>query len=93
MAAITFDPTVSLGSIIAGLTVVVGLAAAAWRGNIRFDRAVIKVEAMEARLIKVEQTTDLIAVMQQRLMDGKERMDSLERRLERMEATRGRSSS
>lgn len=83
---IAFDPTVSLGSIFAGVSVVVSIGLAAWRGNIRFDRAVVKVEEMDARLQKVEQTTESIAVMQQRLMDGKERMDSLERRLERVES-------
>ena len=80
-----FDWTVSLGSLIAAAAVVVGIAAAAWRNGLIMKIGLIRLEALEARTVRIESKVEDIKVMQQQLADGKERMDSLDERVRNLE--------
>jgi hypothetical protein len=82
---VEFDWTVSLGSLIAGGSVVIGLFASTWKVAALVADAKGDVEALKSDMHEVKRDVERIAVMQQQLIDGKERMDRIEKRIDRME--------
>jgi hypothetical protein len=88
VAGITFDGTVSLGSLVAAGSVVVAVLGAAWRNGLVMKVGLLKIGQIEERLAHVEIKVDGFSLMQQKLMDGKEKMDDHEARLRLLEKPR-----
>lgn len=84
----TWDPTISYGSIIAALSIIVSIVAVSWRNSLVIRLALHELGQLKLDVASVKAKIEHIAVLQQQLADGKERMDSLEQRVRDIEQGR-----
>lgn len=87
-AGITWDGTISFGSILAGVMVALAVGGAAWSNGKKIAIGLAKMEEFDKRLEGVEIKVDDFPLIVQKLVDGKEKMDDHEARLRALE--RGR---
>lgn len=80
-----FDPSISLGSLIAGTGVMLSVIVAMWRNGLKLQIGLDRLERLEHQVSAMDTKVQQIAVMQQQLVDSKERMDSLEIRVRELE--------
>lgn len=83
-----FDPTVSLGSVFASISIILSLVAVAWRNGLKLQQGLDRLERLESQVNLMDTKVQHIAVLQQQLIDGKERMDGFDERLRELERVR-----
>ena len=88
IAAITFDWTISFGSIIAMSGIMLSVIVAMWRNGLVLQMGLKRLESLEAQVSGMDHEVRRIAVMQQQLLDGKERMDGIDERVREVERAR-----
>ena len=86
----TWDPTISLGSMMAAASILIGILGVGWTNSMQLRVGLRDIAEMLSRIQRVEVKVEHIAVMQQQLVDGKERMDSLDERLRVIERAKVR---
>ena len=85
MSEITFDWTVSFGSLVAMAGIMASVMFAMWRNGLALQIGLRRLESLEAQVSGMDHEVRRIAVMQQQLVDGKERMDGIDERVRELE--------
>ena len=88
MSEITFDWTISFGSLIAMVGIMLSVIVAMWRNGLALQLGIRRLESLEAKVGMMDHEVRRIAVLQQQLLDGKERMDGIDERVRELERAR-----
>jgi len=86
---VTFDGTISLGSLVTTGALVLAVAGAAWANGKKIALGLAKIEDIEKDLSHLSEKVEQFPVVVQQLVDGKARMDDHEARLRALERGRG----
>ena len=88
MSAIAFDWTISFGSMVAMTGIMLSVIIAMWRNGLVLQMGLKRLENLERQVDGMDMEVRRIAVMQQQLLDGKERMDGIDERVRELERAR-----
>lgn len=87
MNAFSFDPTISAGSLIAGISVVISIAIAAFKNGNAVRDGIRQIGELDTRLASVETKVDAIALLQHDMHNSHERDADFEARIRVLEQT------